>query len=87
MGFWTALAELSPSTRQQRYWCHKTRNMLNALPKSVQPKAKQALQNIWGAATQATAEEAFDLFLKIYESKHPKATACLEKDREELLTF
>lgn len=87
MGFWAAVEEISPNTRQQRCWCHKTRNGLNALPKSVQPKAKQALQDIWGAATQAAAEHAFDVFVETYEPKYPKATACLQKDREELLTF
>ena len=87
MGFWAALEEIYPSTQPQRCWCHKTCNVLNAFPKSVQPKAKQALQNIWGAATQATAEHAFNLFLKTYEPKYPKATACLAKDREALLTF
>jgi len=87
MGFWGALEELYPKTRQQRCWCHKTRNVLNALPKSGQPKAKQALQEIWRAETKAAAEHAFDVFVKTYEPKYPKATACLEKDREELLTF
>ncbi len=66
---------------------HKTNNVLNALPKSGQPKAKQALQEIWRAETKAAAARAFDLFLSTYEAKYPKATACLEKDREELLTF
>jgi len=51
MGFWAALEELYPDTRQQRCWCHKTRNVLNAFPQSMQPKAKQVLQDIWGAAT------------------------------------
>lgn len=87
LGFWGALEELYPTTRQQRCWVHKTRNVLNALPKSVQPKAKQALHDIWQAETQVTAERAFEGFLKTYESKYPKATACLAKDREELLTF
>ena len=87
MGPWGALEEVSPTTRQQRCWCHKTSKVLNALPKSVQPKAKQALQAIWQAETQAKAEHAFDLFLKTYAAKYPKATACLQKDREELLTF
>jgi len=87
MGFWAALEEIYPSTRQQRCWVHKTQNIMNALPKSVQPKAQQAVQDIWRAETKATAEQAFDLFLKTYEAKYPKATACLEKDREELLTF
>lgn len=87
MGFWGALEELYPSTRQQRCWLHKTSNVLNALPKSAQPKAKQALHEIWQAETQAAAARAFDLFLTTYEAKYPKATACVAKDREELLTF
>lgn len=87
MGFWAVVEEIYPSTRQQRCWCHKTRNVLNALPKSVQPKAKQALQDIWRADTKAAAEHAFDVFVETYEPKYPKATACLQKDREELLTF
>jgi transposase-like protein len=87
MGFWAALEEIFPTTRQQRCWVHKTRNVLNAFPTSLQPKAKQALQDIWGAETQACAEKAFELFLRTYNLKYPKATACLQKDRESLLTF
>ena len=66
---------------------HKTRNVLNCLPKSSQPKAKQALHEIWMAETRAEAEEAFDWFLETCEAKYPKATNCLLKDREELLAF
>ena len=87
MGFWGALEEIYPSTRQQRCWGHKTNNVLNALPKSVQPKAKQALHEIWQAETKSAATRAFEVFLTTYEAKYPKATACLAKDREELLTF
>lgn len=87
MGFWGALEELYPTTQPQRCWVHKTSNVLNALPKSVQPKAKQALHEIWRAETKAAATHAFEVFLTTYEAKYPKATACLEKDREELLTF
>jgi transposase-like protein len=87
MGFWGALEEIYPSTRQQRCWCHKTSNVLNALPTSMQPKAKQALHEIWQADTKAAAVQAFDVFLETYEPKYPKATGCLQKDREELLTF
>ncbi len=72
---------------QQRCWMHKTMNVLNCLPKSGQAKAKQALHNIWQAATRAEAEKAFDLFIRTYEPKYPKATTCLQKDREELMTF
>lgn len=87
MGFWTALGELSPTTRQQRCWFHKTGNVLNALPKSVHPKAKRALHAIWQAATRQEADRAFDQFIVTYEPKYPKATACLLKDQDALLTF
>ena len=87
MGFWAALEEIYPETRQQRCWMHKTMNVLNGLPKSIQAKAKQALHAIWQAETKADAEKAFDLFLETYEPKYPKATVCLQKDREALLTF
>ena len=66
---------------------HKTMNVLNYLPKSLQPKAKQALHEIWQANTREDAEKAFDLFLKTYEPKYPKAALCLEKDRDELMAF
>ena len=87
LGFWAALEEVFPGTRHQRCWCHKTQNVLNALPKSVHPKAKQALQEIWRSETKGLAEKAVDVFLDTYERKYPKATACLQKDREELLMF
>jgi putative transposase len=87
MGFWAALEEVLPETRQQRCWMHKTMNVLNCLPKSSQPKAKQALHNIWQAETRENAEKAFDLFIATYDAKYPKATLCLQKDREELMAF
>ncbi len=87
MGFWAALEEIYPDSRQQRCWMHKSMNVLNCLPKSGQAKAKQALHNIWQAATKAEAGKAFDLFIKTYEPKYPKATTCLQKDREELMAF
>jgi transposase-like protein len=87
MGFWAALEEVCPETRQQRCWMHKTMNVLNYLPKSTQAKAKQALHEIWQAETRVAAETAFDLFIKTYEPKYPKATLCLQKDRTELLAF
>ena len=87
MGFWAALEEVYGETRQQRCWMHKTMNVLNCLPKSAQAKAKQALHNIWQAETQVEAEKAFDLFIKTYEPKYPKAAICLQKDHEELMTF
>jgi transposase-like protein len=87
MGFWAALEEVYSDTRQQRCWMHKTMNVLNGLPTSAQPKAKQALHEIWQADTKEEAERAFDLFIRTYEPKYPKATLCLQKDREELLVF
>ena len=87
MGFWAALEEVLPETCQQRCWMHKTMNVLNCLPKLSQPKAKQALHNIWQAETKADAEQAFELFITTYDAKYPKATLCLQKDREELMAF
>ncbi len=87
MGFWAALDEVYPTTRQQRCWQHKTMNVLNCLPKLSQPKAKAAIHDIWQAETKDDAEKAFDLFIKIYEPKYPKAALCLQKDREELMAF
>ena len=87
LGFWLALSKVFPSTRQQRCWVHKTLNVLDKLPKSEQPAAKAMLHEIWMAATRADAIKAFDRFIKVYGVKWPRATACLEKDRVELLTF
>jgi transposase-like protein len=87
MGFWAALEEVYPETRQQRCWMHKTMNVLNCLPKSAQAKAKGSLHDIWQAETKADAEKAFDLFIKMYEPKYPKAAICLQKDRDEMMAF
>ncbi len=87
MGFWAALEEIFATTRQQRCWMHKTCNVLNYLPKLSQPKAKRMLHDIWQAETREDAHKAFHLFVKTYADKYPKATACLEKDRDELLAF
>jgi len=87
LGFWAALEEIFPATRAQRCWVHKTANVLNYLPKSVQAKAKRALHEIWMAETRKDAEKAFDRFRETYQAKYPKATDCLAKDREALLAF
>lgn len=87
MGFWAALDEIYPETRHQRCWMHKTGNVLNVVPKSIQPKVKQALHDIWQAESRDDATKAFDLFIQTYDAKYPKATLLLEKDRDELLTF
>jgi putative transposase len=87
LGFWKALRQVFPTTREQRCWAHKTANVLDKLPKGQQPKAKAMLHDIWQAETKAQAEKAFDLFVATYEAKYAKATDCLLKDREELLAF
>ncbi|MCG5517326.1 IS256 family transposase [Ectothiorhodospira sp. 9100] len=87
MGFWAALSKIYPQTDHQRCWVHKTANVLNKLPKSVQPKVKVDLQDIWMAQTREEAHKAFDRTLKRFEAKYPKAMACLNKDRDELLAF
>ena len=87
LGFWKAVGELWPTTAEQRCWVHKMANVLNKLPKSQQPKARRALQEIWMGATRKDAEKAFDAFLAAYALKFDKATACLEKDRQALLAF
>ena len=87
LGFWSALSEVYPETRGQRCWMHKTGNVLNYLPKSSQPKAKRGLHEIWMAETRAQAERAFDDWIERYDDKYPKATACLARDRRELLAF
>jgi transposase-like protein len=87
LGFWAACRKLWPTTREQRCWVHKTANVLNKLPQSVQGKAKAMLHAIWQAATKADADKAFDLFGATFEAKYPKAVECLRKDRDVLLTF
>ena len=86
-GFWTALREVFATTQEQRCWLHKTMNVLNALPKSVQAKAKAHLHEIWQAETRAAATAAFDFFVDAYGVKWDKAVAKLAKDRDALLTF
>jgi putative transposase len=87
LGFWKAAGEVWPKAREQRCWFHKTANVLAKLPKSQQPKAKRALQEIWMAETKADAEAAFDGFIESYQVKYDKAAECLNKDRDTLLAF
>jgi putative transposase len=87
LGFWKALPQVFPTTGAQRCWVHKTANVLDKLPKSLQPAAKDQLHQIWMSATLADATKAFDAFIAAHEAKHPKAAECLAKDRAELLAF
>jgi putative transposase len=87
LGFWTALEEVFPTTRHQRCTVHKTANVMDKLPQSVQPAAKQDLREVWQAPDRATAEAAIATFAEKYAAKYERAVACLTKDREALLTF
>lgn len=87
LGFWKAVAEVYPTTQEQRCWVHKTANVLDKLPKNMQPKAKGMIHEIWMADTRENATRAFDAFLETYRAKYPKACDCLSKDRSELLAF
>lgn len=87
LGFWAALREIYPATREQRCWVHKTANVLNKMPKSIQAKAKAMLHDIWMAETRSQAQKAFGLFISTFQAKYPQAVECLLKDRDVLLTF
>lgn len=87
LGFWKALPQVWPTTQKQRCWVHKTANVLNKLPKKLQPTAKGALWEIYRAPTKADANQAFNRFINTYEAKYPEATQCLAKDRDVLLRF
>jgi putative transposase len=87
LGFWAALEEEWPQVRQQRCWVHKTANILDKLPQSVQPYAKKLIHEMYLSPTKAGALEAHRRFLAEYEAKYPKATDCLRKDEDVLFTF
>jgi len=87
LGFWKALGEVFPSTRRQRCWVHKTANILDKLPKSVQPKAKSMIKDMYMAPTKENALKSYDHFIKVFSDKYPKAVGCLIKDKEDLFTF
>src|SRR5215212_7901165 len=87
LGFWKALDEVFPGTRHQRCWLHKTANVLNKVPKSVQGTMKADLREIHGAPTRAKADVAMEVFVEKYGAKYARAVECLTKDRETLLAF
>jgi putative transposase len=87
LGFWKALEAIFPTTRHQRCWVHKTANVLDKMPKSVQPAAKRDLREAWQAPDRATAAAAIDTFAAKYAAKYEKAVSCLIKDRDALLAF
>jgi len=87
LGFWAALREIYPAIPTGRDWVHKTANVLNKMPKSIQAKAKAMLHDIWMAETRSQAQKAFGLFISTFQAKYPQAVECLLKDRDVLLTF
>lgn len=87
LGFWKAVTKKWPTTRQQRCWVHKTANVLNKVPKSIQPKVKEALHDIWMAETRQNAHKTFDSCVKRFEDKYPGAMTCLVKDKDSMLAF
>jgi putative transposase len=87
LGFWAALRQVFPGTEEQRCWVHKNANVLDKLPKRVQPRAKDMLHEIMYAPDRQSALEDIERFSQEFEVKYPKAVACLTKDQDELLTF
>lgn len=87
LGLWKAVGKKWPTTATQRCCVHKTTNVLNKVPKAIQPKIKEALHDIWMAETRQAAYKAFDSCVRRFEAKYPKAMACLAKDKEQMLTF
>ena len=87
LGFWAALEEEYPGTREQRCWVHKTANILDKMPKRTQPDAKKLIHDMYLAGTRADAMVAYTEFNTLYSAKHPKAVACLTKDEDVLFTF
>ena len=87
LGFWAALREVYPGCREQRCWVHKTANVLDKMPKSVQGKAKGMLHEMWQAPTKEKALAAYEHFVNSWEEKYPKAVECLRQDKEELFAF
>ena len=87
LGFWAALAEVFPKAREQRCWVHKTANVLDKLPKKVQPSAKQLIHEMYMAETKQDALKAYREFLERYRAKYPRACVCLQRDKDMLFTF
>lgn len=87
LGFWAALSEVYPKTRRQRCWVHKTANILDKMPKSIQPKAKSMIHEMYMAETKKKALLAYDHFINVFQDKYPKAVECLTKDHDDLFSF
>jgi transposase-like protein len=87
LGFWKALRETWPESAEQRCWVHRTANVLDKLPKRLQPRAKKHLHEIFQAETKEVAQEQVEVFQREYGDRYPKAVASLVRDEEKLLTY
>jgi len=87
LGFWAAVRDVWPETKEQRCWVHRIANVLDKLPKRIQPKAKKMLHEAMNADTRADAETEIDAFVKTFKAKHPKAVASLVREQDKLLTY
>jgi putative transposase len=87
LGFWAALRQVYPGTTEQRCWVHKIANVLDKLPKRIQPRAKDMLHEIMYAPDRQSAMDDIERFAQEFQAKYPKAVECLLKDQDELLTF
>jgi putative transposase len=87
LGFWAAIRETYPEAQEQRCWVHKTANILDKMPKSVQSKAKEKIHDIYLAPTRQQALVSYNSFLSLYAKKFPEACECLSKDKDVLFSF
>jgi putative transposase len=87
LGFWKAMLKEFPETRHQRCWVHRTANVLDKMPKSIQKQAKRQIHDIYLAPSKDEALKAFENFVKLYEAKFPRAVECLLKTKKETLAF
>ena len=87
LGFWKALDEVFPQTKRQRCWVHKTANILDKMPKSIQGKAKSIIHEMYMAENKETALKSYNHFISVYQDKYPKAVDTLVKDKDDLFTF
>jgi transposase-like protein len=87
LGFWAALRQVYSGTQEQRCWVHKIANVLDKLPKRVQPRAKDMLHEIMYAPDRPSARQDIERFSQEFQAKYPKAVECLRKDQDQLLTF
>lgn len=87
LGFWAAIRDVFPETRHGRDWVHKTKNVLDAMPKSVHSRAKAAIREIIEAEDKKHAEDAIKEFSMEFSAKWPKAVEKIVSDKEALLAF